>query len=137
MGITKAQMTAKQRDIRMLQLTSKELSELPSETRVYEGVGKMYVFVLFYRPVLCPQIYLSGLLIVLLCFFLLSFLDNANYIFFRFVNVPIDTVNKRLTRESSEASSEITNLEKKLHYHETTHKNSRENLEQILKSGRV
>ena len=37
-------MTARQRDIRMLQLTSKELSELPSETKVYEGVGKMYVF---------------------------------------------------------------------------------------------
>lgn len=40
-GITKAQLTAKQREIRMLQLTSKEVSELPSETRVYEGVGKM------------------------------------------------------------------------------------------------
>ncbi|KAJ5762352.1 uncharacterized protein N7511_005734 [Penicillium nucicola] len=92
-GITKAHMTAKQRDIRMLQLTSKELSELPSETRVYEGVGKM------------------------------------------FVNVPIGTVNKRLTRESGEASAEITNLEKKLQYHETTHQKSRENLEQILKSG--
>ncbi|OQE24507.1 hypothetical protein PENSTE_c007G02186 [Penicillium steckii] len=92
-GITKAQMTARQRDIRMLQLTSKELSELPSETKVYEGVGKM------------------------------------------FVNVPIDSVNKRLTRESSEASTEITNLEKKLEYHETTHRTSRDNLEQILKSG--
>lgn len=55
----------------------------------------------------------------------------------RFVNVPIDAVNKRLTREGTEASSEITNLEKKLHYHETTHKNSRDNLEQILKSGRA
>lgn len=53
----------------------------------------------------------------------------------RFVNVPIDAVNKRLARESSEATADITNLEKKLHYHETTHKNSRENLEQILKSG--
>lgn len=53
----------------------------------------------------------------------------------RFVNVPIDTINKRLTREGSEAATEITSLEKKLHYHETTHKNSRENLEQILKSG--
>ncbi|KAJ5086616.1 hypothetical protein NUU61_007923 [Penicillium alfredii] len=93
MQLTKAHMTAKQRDIRMLQLTSKELSELPSETPVYEGVGKM------------------------------------------FVNVPIDAVNKRLTSERSEASSEINNLEKKLHYHETTHKNSRDNLEQILKSG--
>ncbi|KAJ5665941.1 uncharacterized protein N7477_008389 [Penicillium maclennaniae] len=76
-GITKAQMTAKQREIRKLQLTSKELS----------------------GPALC------------------------------------DPVNKRLARESSEAATEITNLEKKLHYHETTHKNSRENLEQILKSG--
>ena len=53
----------------------------------------------------------------------------------RFVNVPIDAVNKRLARESAESAAEITNLEKKLHYHETTHKNSRENLEQILKSG--
>lgn len=53
----------------------------------------------------------------------------------RFVNVPVDTINKRLTRESSEATSEISSLEKKLHYHETTHKNSRDNLEQILKSG--
>jgi prefoldin subunit 1 len=34
-------MTAKQRDIRMLQLTSKELADLPSQTNVYEGVGKM------------------------------------------------------------------------------------------------
>lgn len=40
-------MTAKQRDIRMLQLTSKELSELPSETKVYEGVGKMWAFFYF------------------------------------------------------------------------------------------
>ncbi|KAJ5640509.1 hypothetical protein N7528_000134 [Penicillium herquei] len=94
-GITKAQQTAKQREIRMLQLTSKELSELPSETNVYEGVGKM------------------------------------------FVNVPINTINKRLTRESSEATAEIANLEKKLQYHETTFKKSRENFEQILKSGRA
>lgn len=40
-SLTKSQMTAKQRDVRMLQLTSKELSELPAETGVYEGVGKM------------------------------------------------------------------------------------------------
>jgi hypothetical protein len=53
----------------------------------------------------------------------------------RFVNVPVDTVNKRLTRESGEATTEISNLEKKLQYHETTNQKSRENLEQILKSG--
>jgi prefoldin subunit 1 len=40
-NVTKAQITVKQREIRMQQLTTKELSELPSETRVYEGVGKM------------------------------------------------------------------------------------------------
>jgi prefoldin subunit 1 len=53
----------------------------------------------------------------------------------RFVNVPVNTVNKRLTRESGEATAEIANLEKKLHYHETTSQKSRENMEQILKSG--
>ena len=41
MQIVKAQMAAKQRDSRLLQLTSTELSGLPKETRVYEGVGKM------------------------------------------------------------------------------------------------
>lgn len=39
--IVKAQMAAKQRDIRLLQLTSKELDTLPKGTNVYEGVGKM------------------------------------------------------------------------------------------------
>lgn len=36
-------MAAKQRDQRLLQLTSTELAGLPKETKVYEGVGKMYV----------------------------------------------------------------------------------------------
>ncbi|PYH42104.1 putative prefoldin subunit 1 [Aspergillus saccharolyticus JOP 1030-1] len=95
LGITKAQITTKQRDIRMLELTSKEIGELPKETRVYEGVGKM------------------------------------------FVAVPIPTIDKRISSESNELKTEITGLEKKLHYLEMTHKNSRENLEQILKAGRA
>ncbi|TGZ83304.1 Prefoldin [Ascodesmis nigricans] len=41
--IVKAQMAGKQRDIRLLQLTSKELETLPKGTSVYEGVGKMFV----------------------------------------------------------------------------------------------
>lgn len=61
--------------------------------------------------------------------------ETDSYPCFRFVNVPIDTVNKRLTRESGEATAEIASLEKKLQYHETTNQKSRENLEQILKSG--
>jgi prefoldin subunit 1 len=43
MGIVKAQIAAKQRESRMLELTSKELNGLPQGTNVYEGVGKMYV----------------------------------------------------------------------------------------------
>lgn len=46
--IVKGQMGAKQRDIRLLQLTSRELDTLPKSTKVYEGVGKMCV--LFFLP---------------------------------------------------------------------------------------
>ena len=37
----KATVSAKQRDIRMLELTSSEVKQLSKDTRVYEGVGKM------------------------------------------------------------------------------------------------
>jgi prefoldin subunit 1 len=40
-SVVKAQIAAKQRDIRLLQLTSSEVSSLPKGTKVYEGVGKM------------------------------------------------------------------------------------------------
>ncbi|KAL2218159.1 prefoldin subunit 1, partial [Thermoascus aurantiacus ATCC 26904] len=92
-NVVKAQISAKQRDVRILQLTSNEISSLPKDTNVYEGVGKM------------------------------------------FVATPISTVEKRLSSEMEEIKSDITNLEKKLQYLETTQKNSRENIEQILKSG--
>ena len=39
----KSQISGKQREIRMLQLTSEEVSTLPADTNVYEGVGKMFV----------------------------------------------------------------------------------------------
>ena len=53
----------------------------------------------------------------------------------RFVAVPMNTIDKRLSSESGDLKTDIAGLEKKLHYLEMTHKNSRENLEQILKSG--
>ncbi|KAJ9215208.1 hypothetical protein DTO166G4_3286 [Paecilomyces variotii] len=93
LGLVKAQIGAKQRDIRLLELTSTELGGLPKETNVYEGVGKM------------------------------------------FVATPISSVNKRLESETRELKTDITDLEKKLHYLETTHKNSVDNIDQILKSG--
>lgn len=41
MGIVKTQIAAKNRESRMLQLTSSEVDSLPKGTNVYEGVGKM------------------------------------------------------------------------------------------------
>jgi prefoldin subunit 1 len=35
------QKTARTREARMLALTASEVSSLPAQTRVYEGVGKM------------------------------------------------------------------------------------------------
>ncbi|KAF4634057.1 hypothetical protein G7Y89_g4061 [Cudoniella acicularis] len=40
----KSQIALKQREIRMLQLTSSEVATLPADTPVYEGIGKMFVF---------------------------------------------------------------------------------------------
>lgn len=53
----------------------------------------------------------------------------------RFVAIPIDTLNKRLTDESATLKKDITDLEKRLHYQETTFKNSRQHIEKILQSG--
>ncbi|TVY51547.1 putative prefoldin subunit 1 [Lachnellula cervina] len=89
----KSQIGLKQREIRMLQLTSSEVSTLPSDTPVYEGVGKMFVF------------------------------------------SPIAEVDKRLTTETLELKTDVENLGKKLLYLETTHKNSREHIDQIFNSG--
>ena len=47
---------------------------------------------------------------------------------------PIGDVNKRLGTETTELRSEVENLGKKLLYLETTHKNSREHIDQIFKS---
>ena len=40
-NVVKAAVSAKQRDIRMLELTSGEVKQLSGNTKVYEGVGKM------------------------------------------------------------------------------------------------
>ncbi|KAI9748171.1 MAG: hypothetical protein M1815_003470 [Lichina confinis] len=89
-GVVKAQMAAKQRDARLLQLTVDEVSELPGDTNVYEGVGKM------------------------------------------FVHRPKPDVGRRLTKEADELRSDLSNLDKKLHYFETTLKNSRSHMQQIM-----
>jgi len=92
-SVVRSQIAGKQREIRMLELTSKEVSELPSGTNIYEGVGKMFVF------------------------------------------SPTSEVDKRLKTETSDLKSDVDNLGKKLQYLETTHKNSREHIDQIFNSG--
>lgn len=42
-------------------------------------------------------------------------------------------IDKRLSSETATTKSEISGLEKKLNYFETTHLKARENLEQIIK----
>jgi prefoldin subunit 1 len=53
----------------------------------------------------------------------------------RFVGISPVTLNKRLASESTTLKKDIAELEKKLHYQETTYKNSREHIEKILQTG--
>ncbi|KAI4161138.1 MAG: hypothetical protein L6R39_000098 [Caloplaca ligustica] len=92
-NVVKTAIASKQRDIRMLELTSTEVRQLSNDTKVYEGVGKMFIY------------------------------------------TPVDDVEKRLASETAEFNSDISSLNKKLHYLETTHKNSREHIDQIFRSG--
>ena len=50
----------------------------------------------------------------------------------RFVFSPLAQVEGRLSSEAADLKSDISNLNKKLHYLETTHKNSREHIDQIF-----
>jgi len=56
-------------------------------------------------------------------------------LFGRFVFSSTADVDKRLNTETSELKTDVENLGKKLQYLETTHKNSREHIDQIFKSG--
>ncbi len=53
----------------------------------------------------------------------------------RFVSSPMTEIDSRLGSEIVELKLEVQNLGKKLHYLETTHKNSREHIDQIFSSG--
>ncbi|KAI6246240.1 putative prefoldin subunit [Erysiphe necator] len=91
--LVQSQIRSKQREIRMLDLTSKEVTSLPPSTNVYQGVGKMFVY------------------------------------------SPIQSLSQGLICEMNDLKIDVENLQKKLHYLETTYKNSREHINQILKNG--
>jgi prefoldin subunit 1 len=113
-NIVKSQINVKQRDARLNQLTSTELSQLSRDTKVYEGLGKMSVTVTIWGD---------------------QFLDHLTDVVSRFVATPISTTDSRLLKESQTLKSEIAALEKRLHYLETTHRNSRDHIEKILQTG--
>jgi prefoldin subunit 1 len=113
-NIVKSQINVKQRDARLNQLTSTELSQLSRDTKVYEGLGKMSVTATIWGD---------------------QFLDHLTDVVSRFVATPISNIDSRLLKESQTLKSEIAALEKRLHYLETTHKNSRDHIEKILQTG--
>lgn len=52
-NVVKTAVAAKQRDIRMLELTSTEVKQLSKDTKIYQGVGKMLVVVPVSPIILC------------------------------------------------------------------------------------
>ncbi|KAJ4151311.1 hypothetical protein LMH87_012020 [Akanthomyces muscarius] len=90
-GIARTQIAGKQREERLVKLTLSELSGLPNETVVYEGVGKM------------------------------------------FAAIPVTDMAQKLEGQTRDLDNEVEKLRKRLVYLETTHKNSREHIEQMLR----
>ncbi|OAR01958.1 hypothetical protein LLEC1_00111 [Akanthomyces lecanii] len=90
-GIARTQIAGKQREERLVKLTLSELGGLPSDTMVYEGVGKM------------------------------------------FAAIPVTDMAQKLEGQTRDLDNEVESLRKRLVYLETTHKNSREHIEQMLR----
>ena len=51
----------------------------------------------------------------------------------RFVSTSISDVKERQTKQSADVDKEMENLNKKLHYLETTYNNAQAHMEQIFK----
>lgn len=90
-GLTKSQVASKQREQRLIKLTLGEVSSLPEDAVVYEGVGKM------------------------------------------FASLPVDSLRQKLDVQGKDIEGEVEKLNKRLLYLETTQKNSREHIEQMLR----
>ncbi|KAG7292131.1 hypothetical protein NEMBOFW57_002164 [Staphylotrichum longicolle] len=90
-SLVRTQVASKQREMRLAQLTRGEIASLPSDTAVYEGVGKM------------------------------------------FVAIPVPALQDKLGSQIKEFETEVDAMGKRLHYLETTAKNSQEHIEKMLK----
>ncbi|POS80410.1 hypothetical protein DHEL01_v201220 [Diaporthe helianthi] len=92
-SLARSQLASKQREKRLAQLTSTEISSLTPGTPLYEGVGKM------------------------------------------FVSIPAPELKDKLESQTKQVDTDIDGLTKRLHYLETTAKNSQEHIEAMLRRG--
>ncbi|KAI1104134.1 Prefoldin [Jackrogersella minutella] len=92
-SLVRTQQASKQRELRMAQLTRTEMASLPSDTNVYEGVGKM------------------------------------------FVALPVSGMKGKLETQIKEAEGEVDGLGKRLHYLEVSQKNSKDQIDRMLRGG--
>jgi len=53
----------------------------------------------------------------------------------RFVAIPVPALNAKLDRQMNELDTDATSLGKRLHYLETTAKNSQDHIDQMLRRG--
>ncbi|KAG5930642.1 hypothetical protein E4U42_002452 [Claviceps africana] len=91
-GLTRSQIAAKQREIRLARLTLNELDSLPPNVTIYEGVGKM------------------------------------------FASQPLPILRQKLEEQTKDLDIDIEKLNQRLLYLETTHNNSREHIEKLLRT---
>ncbi|KAI1202439.1 Prefoldin beta-like protein [Nemania serpens] len=92
-ALTRTQQAAKQREMRMAQLTRTEISSLPADTNVYEGVGKM------------------------------------------FISLPASDMKGKLETQIKELEGDVETLGKRLHYLEVSQKNSKDQIDRMLRGG--
>ncbi|RYO85673.1 hypothetical protein DL766_002899 [Monosporascus sp. MC13-8B] len=92
-SLVRTQQASKQREMRMAQLTHTELSALPPDTNIFEGVGKM------------------------------------------FVALPLSEMKGKLDSRIKEMESDVESLGKRLHYLEVSQKNSKDQIDRMLRGG--
>ncbi|RYO99537.1 hypothetical protein DL764_006778 [Monosporascus ibericus] len=90
-SLVRTQQASKQREMRMAQLTRTELSSLPPDTNIFEGVGKM------------------------------------------FVALPLSDMKGKLDSRIKGTESEVEGLGKRLHYLEVSQKNSKNQIDRMLR----
>ncbi len=117
-SLVRTQVASKQREMRLAQLTRSEMASLPSETPVYEGVGKMCAFLPLCSPPLAADKE-----------------HQADFSPSRFVAIPVPVLQDKLGTQIKEIETEVDAMGKRLHYLETTAKNSQEHIEKMLRGG--